>query len=72
MKKCFAAWPLVERSTPLQPLAPVGESPDLRERISTRALVTVLRGWWICLDAQLTPSERTRCYLLWLASSGLM
>jgi hypothetical protein len=40
---------------------------------ATRALVRMLRGWSVCLDANLAPSDRTRHYLLRLASSsGLM
>jgi hypothetical protein len=46
---------------------------DFKRGEATRAAVSVLREWWVCLDAKLASSERTGCYLLRLASSsGLM
>jgi hypothetical protein len=53
--------------------ATVGESPGLKKGYATRAVVSVLRGWWVCFDAKLARAERTGRYLLCLASSsGLM
>ena len=59
---------------PPQHLATVGESAGLKKQgYATRGLVSMLRGWSASLDVKLAPSERTRRYLLRLASSsGLM
>ena len=52
---------------------PLEKVPDLKEGYATRAVISMLRGWWIWLDAKLARAERTGSYLLWLASSsGLM